>query len=165
MHISHLITLSRVMADFPDATKRGVLATLSEVLARDLQPPMAPWELRDIFLEREKLGSTGVGNGIAIPHGRIVGLSSPLVALGRIRQGILFDAVDGQPVYVVAALLSPAESNTLHLTSLATVVRFLRHRHVRHHLQTAPDRAAMAEVLTAKETFFPHPTDTNGEQP
>lgn len=147
MHISQLITSARVVLDLSGTTKREVLAPLAEVLARDV-PKFSVRGILDVLAERERLGSTGIGKGIAIPHGRLSGLSVPIAALGRSGPGVAFDTLDGKPAHLIVALLSPLNDNKTHLASLAAISRFLQRKSVRDRLCAAPDHPALfAEII------------------
>ena len=148
MNISQLITPSRVVSDLSGTTKIEVLTTLAEVFARDLSPTSGQ-EILDILMEREKIGSTGIGNGIAVPHGRLAKLSAPIAIMGRSSQGVMFDALDGKPVYLIIALLSPVSSSKLHLAALSTISQLLHRRTVCDHLRAASDQEAVFSVLTS----------------
>lgn len=157
MHISQLITPSRVVPDLSAATKMEALAALAKVLARDL-PQTSADEVLDIFLEREQLGSTGIGKGVAVPHGRLSELSAPIAALGRSYHGVAFDALDSKPVYLIIALLSPLAASKTHLAALTTISRLLLHREgIRERLHGAEDQDAFFLVLTSGDTLFPAP--------
>ena len=82
--------------------------------------------LYHVLLDREAVGSTGVGNGVAIPHGKIEGLGDILLCFGRSRAGINFDAIDKHPVYLFVLLLSPAEKAAEYLQALAQVSKILK---------------------------------------
>ena len=90
--------------------------------------------LYNVLLEREAVGSTGVGNGVAIPHGKIAGLDSILVCFGRSREGVDFDAIDNRPVHLFVLLLSPAATATEYLRALAGISRMLKHEGSRERL-------------------------------
>src|SRR6185369_13266980 len=81
--------------------------------------------LYNVLLEREAIGSTGVGNGVAIPHGKVDGLEDILLCLGRSREGINFDAIDNRPVHLLVLLLSPTAKATEYLQALARVSKIL----------------------------------------
>jgi PTS system nitrogen regulatory IIA component len=97
-----------------------------------------------VLAERESLASTGVGSGVAIPHGRLPGLSSIQAALGICQQGVSFDAIDGRPVHIFVAILAPEQQSSQHLKVLARVSRVLR---------DAPTRARLLEARTAEEAI------------
>jgi PTS system nitrogen regulatory IIA component len=97
----------------------------------------------DALEEREQLGSTGFGRGVAMPHSRIPGIARPVVAVIRLKQPIDFAAADGMPVSLVFGLLSPTNSGATHLHALAALSRLVRDERVHDSLLDAPD----AEVL------------------
>jgi len=80
----------------------------------------------DIVLEREKLGSTGIGDGVAIPHGKMKGISNILCVFGKSKNGVDFDAVDRKPVHIFFLLLAPEDLATLHLKTLSRISKLLR---------------------------------------
>ncbi|MFB0611895.1 PTS sugar transporter subunit IIA [Aurantiacibacter poecillastricola] len=98
--------------------------------------------------EREKLGSTGFGRGVAIPHARMPNLKRPIAALLKLERPVSFDAADGLPVDLVFGLLSPANSGAAHLHALAAISRLVRDESVHDALDNAPDAEALYCVLT-----------------
>ena len=97
--------------------------------------------------ERERLGSTGVGNGVALPHARIDGMDRVVAGFARLAEPLDFDAVDGRPVDLVAFLLAPADAGGAHLRALARVSRLLRRPELRQRLRAAPDAHALYALL------------------
>ncbi|MDD3289105.1 MAG: PTS IIA-like nitrogen regulatory protein PtsN [Alphaproteobacteria bacterium] len=102
----------------------------------------------DALWEREKLGTTGVGGGIAIPHGRIAGLNQVRAFFARLKQPVDFEAVDKRPVDLVFLLLAPAEAGADHLHALATISRLLRDAKFCDELRAAKDKEALYRLLT-----------------
>ena len=98
--------------------------------------------------ERERLGSTGFGRGVAIPHARIPGISRPVAALLKLRQPADFASADGLPVDLVFGLLSPENSGATHLHALAAISRLMRDERVHDALSEAPDAEALYGLLT-----------------
>lgn len=128
------------------ADKPSILAALSRLFA-------AGWELDPAAVleqleERERLGSTGFGRGVAIPHARIAGLRRPVAALLKLRQPADFAASDGLPVDLVFGLLSPENSGATHLHALAAISRLARDDRVHEALSEAPDAEALYSLLT-----------------
>lgn len=150
MHLAQLIPESRVFPDLPVRDKRETLLQLATVFA-DSVDHLDRDEIFKIFWERENLGSTGIGQGIAIPHGRVRGLLTPLAILARCVEGIDFDAMDGQPVHLLVALLSPTGSNKAHLEALSMISRLLRLPKKRRELMSAPDQSAMFQAMLAEK--------------
>jgi PTS system nitrogen regulatory IIA component len=128
------------------ADKTAILERLSEIFARSWN--LDAGEVLEQLEERERLGSTGFGRGVAIPHARIAGLSRPVAALLKLRQPTDFAAADGLPVDLVFGLLSPANSGATHLHALAAISRLVRDERVHDALSEAPDEEALYGLLT-----------------
>jgi len=101
----------------------------------------------EILLQREKLGSTGVGNGVAIPHGKLAKLANVFGLFARLERPIDFEALDGQPVDLIFLLLAPEGAGADHLKALARVARLLRDPEVARKLRNSPDADALYAVL------------------
>jgi len=126
--------------------KQAILERLSGLFAD-------AWELDtgqvlELLEEREALGSTGFGRGVAIPHARISGIQRPVAALLRLRHPADFNAADGLPVDLVFGLLSPENSGASHLHALAAISRMVRDEDMRDALADAPDVEAIYGLLT-----------------
>ena len=106
-------------------------------------------EIAEAITNREELGSTGLGNGIAIPHGKIAGLKSVTALVARLDQPIDFDSVDDQPVDIVVMLLAPTGAGADHLKALSRVARLLRTEAVVEELRAATDPAQLHAIFTA----------------
>jgi PTS system nitrogen regulatory IIA component len=120
MNITEFIVPERVSYCPQIASKKRLLEHISELLAKDA--PRHTWnEIFNSLINREKLGSTGLGKGVALPHGRIGSLDKPLCAFVRLGQPVEFDAADGEPVDLVFALLVPEESTEEHLQVLSSI--------------------------------------------
>jgi nitrogen PTS system EIIA component len=133
MNMQGVLKESCVIADLHGQTKEEVLTELVSSLrkaglVKDVN------ETVNVVLERERLGSTGIGDGIAIPHGKMRGLDQMLCAFGRSKQGVDFDAVDKRPVHILFLLLAPEESAGLHIRMLSRISRILRDPSFRKHL-------------------------------
>ena len=118
MQIAKLLTPARIACLQDSSSKKRVLESLSTQLASDLEG-FTDGEIFDSLIGRERLGSTGLGKGVALPHGRMKGLDSPIAALLTLARGIDYDAIDNQPVDLLFALLVPEESTDEHLKILA----------------------------------------------
>jgi PTS system nitrogen regulatory IIA component len=105
-------------------------------------------------LERERLGSTGIGGGIAIPHGKLGALKSLLMAFGRSRKGVEFDAMDGKPTHLFFLLLAPEDSTGAHLKMLARISRSLKNSVFRERLMTAADGRELYMVIQKEDEDF-----------
>jgi len=127
--------------------KQGILAGLADLMARawDLDPSVVLEQLD----EREKLGSTGFGRSVAIPHARIPGLKRSVAGLIRLTRPVDFASADGMPVDLVFGLLSPEQCGAMHLHALASISRLLRDERVHEALADAPDADAIYSLLTS----------------
>jgi PTS system nitrogen regulatory IIA component len=105
-------------------------------------------EVLEVLMQRERLGSTGIGSGIAIPHGKLAGLERLFGVFARLERPIDFEALDGQPVDLVFLLLAPEGAGADHLKALARIARLLRDPEVAHKLREARDSEALYAVLT-----------------
>ncbi len=128
------------------ADKRDILHNLSALFAQ-------AWDLdaaivHEYLEEREKLGSTGFGRGVAIPHARVPGIARPVTALLRLHHPVEFGAADGLPVDLVFGLLSPENSGAGHLHALAAISRLVRDESIHDALTDAPDEEAIYGLLT-----------------
>ena len=124
MNIADIVQTSSVLSPLHVQNKKQLLMELANTLARAAGVESRP--VFDAFLQREKLGSTGIGQGIAIPHGRVAGLARVHGVFARLSHPLAFDSADGAPVDLVFALASPPQSSADHLTALARVSRLLR---------------------------------------
>ena len=104
-------------------------------------------EVSKQIAKREELGSTGVGNGVALPHARLRGLNAPFGLFARLRQGIDFEAIDDQPVDIVFLLLLPDVSNDSQLNALACVARALRDPEALQRIRRATDRDSLFQAI------------------
>jgi len=118
MKFSELINKNYIIPEFKGSTKKQVLEELVEALASN-NVEIDKVVLLNALLEREKLGSTGIGDGVAIPHGKLNGLDNIILLFGKSGQGVDFDAIDRKPVCMVFLLVAPADSAGLHLKALA----------------------------------------------
>ncbi len=125
MNISDALRETCVIADLKGETKEEVLNELVVAL-KEMGLIENVEEAVKVILEREKLGSTGIGDGVAIPHGKMKRLQNVLCAFGKSTRGIPFGAVDGQPVHIFFLLLAPEESTGLHLKMLSRISRIVR---------------------------------------
>jgi PTS system nitrogen regulatory IIA component len=127
------------------ANKRQVLATISEIAARSCG--LKAHAVFDALMEREALGATGVGHGVAIPHARVEGLSQMKGVFVRLAPPVDFGAIDDEPVDLVFALLSPSTSGSEHLRALARIARALRSPELRGQLRQARGGDAIWALL------------------
>ena len=131
-----LLTADRVAADLAANSKKRTLEQVAELLHGG-SGPVATTDIFNSLLGRERLGSTAIGHGVAIPHGRLPGLQQPIGAFARYPAGLDFDAADQEPVKLVFALLVPAECTSEHLALLAELAETFSRSEVREQLLQA----------------------------
>ena len=148
--ITELLRKEYILEQLKAKNKEEVLAELAGVFARGAIKFDSGAMLRAL-LEREKLGSTGIGDGIAIPHGKFAGLKEILVAFGRSRAGIAFEALDGKPVHLFFLLMAPENSAGQHLKVLAKISRMLKDGAFRKRLLEARMHDDLVRVITEKD--------------
>ncbi len=150
MDLSDLVTPDTILAALKASSKKQVLQALSERAAaltgRDER------EILETLVEREKLGSTAVGGGIAIPHGKLAGLERIFGVFARLSKPIDFEAPDEQPVDLVFLLLAPKGAGADHLKALALIARLFRQSGVVAKLRACTDKSALYAVLTEGTT-------------
>ncbi len=146
MEISDLISLDAIVANLRATSKKQALQDLAR-RAADVtgEPERAIFE---VLIERERLGTTGVGNGIAIPHGKLPGLDKLYGLFARLDTPIDFDAIDEQPVDLICLLLAPESAGADHLKALARVSRLLRDRSICEKLRGSDTDEAIFALLT-----------------
>lgn len=147
MTLSSFITPESVIAGIKGNSKKQVLQDLSSSLARISGLPERA--IFETLLQRERLGTTGIGQGIAIPHGRIAGLGRLVGMFGRLVRPVDFEALDGEPVDLVFVLLAPEEAGADHLQALARIARLFRGPTIAQKLRQTDDPAALYAILTA----------------
>jgi len=142
MKLAEILTPDRIRLDSDATSKKRVLESASELLA-GTEEGLSPRAVFDCLIAREKLGSTGLGHGVAIPHGRVAGLDKTIGVFIRVPRGIDFDSPDNQPVDLVFALLVPEESTEEHLEVLSKIASYFDSQNCRDALrqETSPQRA------------------------
>lgn len=136
MRIAEFLSPQAVVPNLSARTKPDVLRELSEPLAR-ANPHLLPERVVEVLAEREKLGSTGIGEGVAIPHGKMAGLSQLVASFGVSREGVDFEAIDGKKTHLFFALLAPENSAGIHLKALARISRLFKNPRFRESILTA----------------------------
>jgi PTS system nitrogen regulatory IIA component len=145
MEIEDLLAAENVLADFRASSKKQTIQALSRKLADSLG--LDPRTVFEKLLERERLGSTGVGKGVAIPHARIEGIDRIVGLFARLASPVEFDSVDDQPVDIVFMLLAPVDAGADHLKALARISRLLRDESTLSKLRLTADAGALYAML------------------
>jgi PTS system nitrogen regulatory IIA component len=147
MKIMEILVKDAVILDLGVRTKREVLAEMAASLAK-VEPQIEADRLLDVLLEREALQSTGIGEGVAIPHGKLAGLSRLIATFARSREGVDFESIDGQPTHHFFLLVVPEHSGGQYLKALARISRFFRDPAFRDNLANGE---AVEDVIRAIE--------------
>lgn len=145
MHLTQLITPEAVVPSLKVNTKKHALQELSDRAA--LISGLDAREIFDALLQRERLGSTGIGEGIAIPHGKLAKANSIFGIFARLARPIDFHSLDGAPVDLICLLIAPERAGADHLKALARLARMLRDPKITSKLRAARDVSALYSVL------------------
>lgn len=153
MNITDLLQKEFVVKELKSKTKKEVLFELSEVF---LQGGLSVDcdAMVEVLLEREKLGSTGIGDGIAIPHGKLPGLENLIVSFGRSNDGIDFDSLDGKPVHIFFLLMAPENTAGQHLKALAKISRMLKEESFRKELIEGETSGDIYTIIDKKDKEY-----------
>ena len=152
MKILDLLKKEAIIADLKAKDKKGVLEELVTPAAaianinRD--------DLTRVLLDRERLGSTGIGGGIGIPHGKLKGLDSLILGFGLSKKGISFESIDGRPTYIFFLLITPENSTGLHLKVLARISRILKNDLFKEKLMGSSDVDEIYNIIKEEDEEF-----------
>jgi len=150
MKITEMLKREFVLEQLVAGNKRDALAELAGVFAQG-RTKVDSEAMLHALLERERLGSTGIGDGIAIPHGKLPGLEEMVVSFGRSRDGIAFEAMDGKPVHLFFLLMAPENSAGLHLKALAKISRMLKDANFRKNLLETEMHEDLFRIIAEKD--------------
>lgn len=145
MHLTEFLDFEATKPAMSAGTKRALFQQLASLAGNRLGIPAAG--ILESVAEREKLGSTGFGQGVAIPHGKVDGVSQIYCLFVRLSEPVRYKAIDGEPVDLVFLLLSPPEAGADHLKALAAISRVIRHGPTLEKMRGARSRDALAAVL------------------
>ena len=150
MRISDLLNPAAIVPDLKASNKNGALTQLTDAL-KEVESGIDRDEVISVLLERERLGSTGIGEGVAIPHGKLKTIDQLLLSFGRSREGVDFDSMDGKPAHLFFLLVAPEDSVGIHLKTLARISKLLKNAEVRNKLLEAEDRDALYRIIVEEE--------------
>ena len=142
-----------VIPDLQGTDKRSILKELSSVLVKPCQVASAE-ELFQVLLEREKLGSTGIGEGVAIPHGRLKKLKSFFICFGRSLKGVDFDSIDGKRSQLFFLVMAPENSAVENLKLLSRIVTLLKESSFKKRLLEAPTQQELFQAVSAEDEKY-----------
>ncbi|MBT5187771.1 MAG: PTS IIA-like nitrogen regulatory protein PtsN [Kordiimonadaceae bacterium] len=147
MDISNLIKLDSIFPSFKATSKKQFLQEMGTIAKSKINKPSH--EITSVLMERERLGSTGVGHGVAIPHGRFAELNQIYGVFVKLDKPISYDALDDQPVDLIFLLLAPEEAGADHLKALAKISRILRDQSICEKLRGADSSDAIYAILSS----------------
>ncbi len=152
MKIMDFLDPEAISTDLQATDKEGIIRELVDLLissgavnSRDKE------KIIGILMDRESLGSTGVGQGIGIPHGKTNSVKKLVASLGISKNGVNFDSLDGEPVYIIFLLLAPEDSAGPHLKALAKISRLLKDKYFRETLKAAVDNKNVIKIINQEE--------------
>jgi nitrogen PTS system EIIA component len=153
MKIMDILVKDAVILDLDSQDKPAVLERLAKAVA-GAEPGLDADRLLQVLVERENLQSTGIGDGVAIPHGKLAGLSKLLAGFARSPRGVDFSSIDGQPTYLFFLLVVPEHSGGMHLKALARISRFFRDAGFRKALMEAESREDVLRAIEEEDAKF-----------
>jgi len=140
-----MIKTEHICMDSQARSKRAIITEMANLLTS-----IDPDSVMEVVMAREQLGSTGIGHGVAIPHGRMPDLAMPVLVLARHTDGVDFDSIDGKPVHIVVLLLVPDSDDRQHLELLAQLARNFQQERFREQIMQAEDAAAVSALFAEK---------------
>lgn len=153
MKIVDILVRNAVVLDLESRDKRGALRELCAALAA-AEPGLEAASLLSILEARESLQSTGIGEGVAIPHGKLPGLPRLLASFARSREGVDFESIDGAPTHLFFLLVVPEHAGGAHLKALARISRFFRDEAFRKALLEAGSREEIVAAIEQEDARF-----------
>ncbi|MFZ3047968.1 MAG: PTS sugar transporter subunit IIA [Desulfatirhabdiaceae bacterium] len=149
MKIIDIIHKDAILTDLIARDKKTVIQEMAIPAATILKVDLS--EIIKVLLDRERLGSTGIGRGIAIPHGKLKSIEFPLLGLGISRKGVEFDSLDGMPAHLFFLLITPEQSTGTHLKVLSQIARILKNDVFKNSLLNAHDSQDILSIIQAEE--------------
>ncbi|MBW1695613.1 MAG: PTS sugar transporter subunit IIA [Deltaproteobacteria bacterium] len=152
MKILDVLQKDAILLDLKSTDKKGVLDELVAPVARIAK--LNHDDIVRVLMERESLGSTGIGGGIGIPHGKVKALKSLILGFGLSRKGVDFESMDGRPTYIFFLLITPENSAGLHLKLLARISRILKNDPFKEKLLAARDKDEVIKTIQEEDEDF-----------
>ncbi|MDL2270041.1 PTS sugar transporter subunit IIA [Desulfosarcina sp. OttesenSCG-928-A07] len=152
MKILDVLDKEMILVDLAATDKIGVLTELSEPAAR--MTGLQSADIVRVLLERERLGSTGIGDGIGIPHGKINNLDRAIMGFGLSRKGVPFESIDNRPAHLFFLLITPENATDVHLKLLARISRMLNKETFRQMLMNVTTSAAVMDIIHENDESF-----------
>jgi PTS system nitrogen regulatory IIA component len=152
MKIMDFLSPEAIIVDLQATDKKGVISELVQALAAAKKIKKAD-EVISVIMEREKLGSTGIGQGVAIPHGKTDIVPQQVGALGISQRGVAFNSLDGEPVHIVFLLCGPVDIAGQHLKALARISRILKDKFFRQALRDAKSADEVVKIISKEDEY------------
>jgi PTS system nitrogen regulatory IIA component len=152
MKIIDVLQMDAILDDLKSDDKKGILQEMAVPLAA--RANVSPDYLVKVLMERERLGSTGIGGGIGIPHGKLRDLENLILGFGLSRKGVDFESMDGRPTHIFFLLVTPESSTGLHLKLLARISRILKNDLFKDKLIKAKNREELYSIIREKDEEF-----------
>lgn len=152
MKIMDFLCPEAITIDLKAQDKKAAITELAELLAKAKKIKKTP-EVIETVLEREKLGSTGIGQGVAIPHGKTDAVPEQLGALGISQKGVEFNSLDGEPVYLIFFLVGPVEVAGQHLKALSRISRLFKDKFFRQALREAKSVEEVVKIIQQEDAY------------
>jgi PTS system nitrogen regulatory IIA component len=152
MKICDVLDRKSILPDLKARNKKGILEELVIPVAEIAG--VSQKDLTKVLMERERLGSTGIGGGIGIPHGKMKNLESLVLGFGLSRKGVDFESLDGQPTHIFFLLITPENNTGLHLKLLARISRILKNDPFKSRLLEAADRDEILGIIREEDEEF-----------
>lgn len=153
MRIMDILVKDGVILDLASDSKEAVLAEMADAISK-AEPALSAEHLLEVLLAREGLQSTGIGDGVAIPHGKIAGLERLVASFARSVKGVDFESIDEQPTHLFFLLVVPEHSSGLHLQALARISRFFRDLEFRDKLMSSQDLDDVLRAIDEEDAKF-----------
>lgn len=153
MNILDILDKDMILADLNAKNKRAVIEEMS-ILVANHEKDVQLSTLVGVLLDREKLGSTGIGDGVAIPHGKLQSIDEVIAVFGRSKEGIDFDSMDENKAYLFFLLVAPEKSTDIHLKALARISRLMKDSQFRMDLMEAKSREEIYDAFAKKEAKY-----------
>jgi nitrogen PTS system EIIA component len=153
MRIIELLDKDRILPAMKATDKRSVIEELADTLVSGINN-FNRGKVIEVLLERERLGSTGIGDNIAIPHGKLPNLDQLVLSFGRSLEGVNFDSMDGKPTNLFFLLMAPENSVGVHLKALAKISRMLKNTAFRQSLMVAANAEMIYQHIVEEDTDF-----------
>jgi PTS system nitrogen regulatory IIA component len=149
MKISEFLGADAIITELSAKDKPGILKELAGPLARNM--PVPSEKIYAMLAEREEIGTTGIGEGVAIPHGKLAGVPRLTASFGVAHSGVDFQAIDGKPTYLFFALIAPENSAGIHLKALARISRLFKSPAFRESILKADGAGAIYQLISRED--------------